>query len=129
MAYAETAILHDPIYTPAGPSTEYERRVRLVDGNASTTITVIRYDDVDPVPAASGADAKFEYERWNLSVAAQQVNKLEIRRQAEQAMATLQSQIDDANVTNAEAVAYLKHHARVLRRLIRLTVGLLEGTD
>ena len=129
MAYRETAILHDSAYTPAGPTTEYERRVRKIHENAAVSETVIHYDDVEAVPIPSGQDAQSEYDRYDIPVPARQVNKLEIRRQAEQAMATLQSQIDDANVTNAEAVAYIQYHARVLRRLIRLTVGLLDGTD
>lgn len=125
MAYAETAVLHDGTYTPAGPSTEYGRRVRPVDANASTSITVIQHDDTDPVPEGGAG----EIERWQLSVSAEQARKLEIRRAAEKAMTVLQGHIDQTSWTNAQAVDAIQYHARVLRRLVRLTVGLYDGTD
>ena len=45
------------------------------------------------------------------------------RQAARNKVADLQAFIDDQNVTNAEVVAELKAHARILQRLIRDTFG------
>lgn len=127
MAYTETAVLHDGTYTPPGPVTEYGRRARPVDGNATTTITVIQHDDSTPVPAAT--DPELEYERWTLSVSVEQARKLEIRREAEAAMDQLATIRDASSLTTQQAVNAIQFEAQVLRRLIRLVTNLLDGTD
>lgn len=47
-----------------------------------------------------------------------------LRSQVQTALNTLQNQIDDANVTNAEAVTYLKQQAVIERAMIRALVKL-----
>ena len=46
-----------------------------------------------------------------------------IREQARNAIASLQVIRDDANVTNAEAVVYIKDEALIMQRVIRYLVG------
>lgn len=48
-----------------------------------------------------------------------------LRDQAKTALTALQAIRDDATVTNAEAVAYIKDEALVLQRIIRVVVGAL----
>lgn len=49
-----------------------------------------------------------------------------LRTQVATALATLQAQIDDANVTNAEAVTYIKQQAQIDKALIKAVANLLR---
>jgi hypothetical protein len=64
-------------------------------------------------------------ERRNATIRQQTADLVTIREQARAAITTLQAIRDDANVTNAEAVTYIKDEARVLQGLIRFAVGQL----
>lgn len=64
-------------------------------------------------------------ERRSAVVRQQTADLVTVREQARAAIATLQAIRDDTNVTNAEAVAYIKDEARVTQGLIRFVVGQL----
>lgn len=64
-------------------------------------------------------------ERRSQAVRQQTVDLVVVREQARAAIATLQAIRDDTNVTNAEAVAYIKDEARIAQGLIRFVVGQL----
>jgi hypothetical protein len=64
-------------------------------------------------------------ERRSAAIRQQTSDLVTIREQARAAIATLQTIRDDGNVTNAEAVAYIKDEARVTQGLIRFVVGQL----
>lgn len=49
-----------------------------------------------------------------------------LRTQVATALATLQAQIDDTNVTNAEAVTYIKQQAQIDKALIKAVASLLR---
>jgi hypothetical protein len=49
-----------------------------------------------------------------------------LRGQVNTALNTLQAQIDDANVTNAEAVSYIKQQAQIKKAMIRALVRLAK---
>ena len=125
MAYVETAVLHEGGYVPPSPAVVYETRNRPVGNGSTTEITIFGHDDTDPVPAG-GAQ---EIERWAVNVSADQQNKIGIRQQAEAAMAQLATIRDAASLDNTQAVDAIQYQAQVLRRLVRLTVGLYDGTD
>ncbi len=63
--------------------------------------------------------------RRNATVIDEQTKFATLRDQARTAIATLQAIRDDANVTNAEAVTYLKDEAQIMQRVIRVVVGTL----
>lgn len=64
-------------------------------------------------------------ERRSAAIRQQTSDLVAIREAARNAIATLQVIRDDNNVTNAEAVAYIKDEARVTQGLIRFVVGQL----
>lgn len=64
-------------------------------------------------------------ERRSSAVRQQTADLVAVREQARAAIGTLQAIRDDANVTNAEAVAYIKDEARIAQGLIRFVVGQL----
>lgn len=49
-----------------------------------------------------------------------------MRSQVQTALKTLQAQIDDANVTNTEAVAYLKQQAQIEKAMISALIRLAK---
>lgn len=49
-----------------------------------------------------------------------------LRTQVSTALATLQAQIDDINVTNAEAVTYIKQQAQIDKALVKAVANLLR---
>lgn len=63
--------------------------------------------------------------RRNATVIDEQTQFATLRDQARTAIATLQAIRNDANVTNAEAVTYLKDEAQIMQRVIRVVVGTL----
>lgn len=56
-------------------------------------------------------------------------NLTTLRSQAETGLNMLQAIIDDTNVTNADAVNYIKDQARILRKVIRMQLNKLDGVD
>ena len=64
-------------------------------------------------------------ERRSAAIRTETANLVTIREAARNAIATLQAIRDDTNVTNAEAVAYIKDEARIAQGLIRFVVGQL----
>ncbi len=65
-------------------------------------------------------------ERRSAAVRTEQANLATVREQARNAIATLQAIRDDANITTAEATAYIRDQARVTQGLIRFVVGQLS---
>jgi hypothetical protein len=62
-------------------------------------------------------------ERRNAAIRTESGALVTIREQARTALTALQAIRDDTNVTNAEAVQYIKDEALVLQRVIRVIVG------
>lgn len=62
-------------------------------------------------------------ERRNAAIRAEGTALGGIRDQVKTAINALQAIQDDASVTNAEAVTYIKQEALILQRLIRVIVG------
>lgn len=62
-------------------------------------------------------------ERRNAAIRAEGTALGGIRDQVKTAINALQAIRDDASVTNAEAVTYIKQEALILQRLIRVIVG------
>jgi len=63
--------------------------------------------------------------RRNATIITEQQQFSTLRNQARTAITALQAIRDDASVTNAEAVAYIKDEALILQRVIRVLVGAL----
>jgi hypothetical protein len=63
--------------------------------------------------------------RRSPTVVDEQAQFATLKQQAKTAIANLQAIRDDATVTNAEAVQYIKDEALVLQRVIRVIVGSL----
>lgn len=63
--------------------------------------------------------------RRSTTVIDEQAQFATLRQQAASALATLQAIRDDAAVTQAEAVGYIKDEAQIMQRMIRVVVGTL----
>jgi hypothetical protein len=63
--------------------------------------------------------------RRSAAIISEQQQFATLKTQAKAAIAALQAIRDDATVTNAEAVTYIKDEALVLQRVIRVVVGSL----
>lgn len=63
--------------------------------------------------------------RRSAAIITEQQQFATLKDQARTAIATLQAIRDDANVTNAEAVTYVKDEALIMQRVIRVVVGTL----
>ena len=134
--YAETVIIHRDGYEPAGPPTEFSRETRPIDAQSTVVQrTLIRYDlDQGPVPAGTTD----ELDRWVVNVPAGQANRREIMRLSSNARTDLQAVLDTTGadlsaMTETERWAWVlstfKLMARALRRIIRIMVNDLSGTD
>lgn len=62
-------------------------------------------------------------ERRSAAIRTEDADLDAIREQVRTALTELQAIRDDANVTNAEAVTYVKTEALIMQRLIRFVVG------
>lgn len=63
--------------------------------------------------------------RRSAAIIDEQTQFATLRTQAKAAIASLQAIRDDSNVTNAEAVTYVKDEAMILQRVIKVVVGAL----
>ena len=107
--------------------------VEVTDGNANSLGYYLLEVDPQPSPdhvrdGQGGIDGSVWRVSWVFDQATADANAAEAadeaeRQQARGKLADLQAFIDDPNVTQAEAVAELKEHARILKRLIRDVFG------
>jgi hypothetical protein len=63
--------------------------------------------------------------RRSAAIITEQQSFATLKDQARTAIVTLQAMRDDSNVTNAEAVVYIKDEALIMQRVIRVVVGSL----